>query len=69
MRVSCPLGHEENLSYEELAERLDNREFGCKAEGCSKDCSFEIDERFFEKHLEVYPEGTTKLHDRNHWEL
>lgn len=54
MKAECPLGHSENLSYEELLERLMENDFSCRGlDGdCSKNLSYEVDERFWNEYLE-----------------
>lgn len=45
------MGHSENLSHSELAKRLENDDFECRDVGCTKNYSYEIDERFWNKYV------------------
>lgn len=49
MEAECPNDHTENLSWSELAERLNNDDFECREEDCSKKLSYKIDERFWKR--------------------
>lgn len=49
--TACPLGHEENLSHREMAERLDDEDFECRDDGCSKKVSYPIDEVFWDRYV------------------
>lgn len=51
MKAECPMGHSENLSHEELFERLINDDFECREENCSKRLSYEIDHYFWDKYF------------------
>lgn len=53
MKAECPMGHTENLSYEELARRFREGEFSCNEDGCSKNLAYEVDKQFFTKWLSV----------------
>lgn len=50
MKSECPMGHTENLSFEELFERLKDSDFECRVESCSKEVSYEVDSHFWEKY-------------------
>lgn len=45
------MGHTENLSHQELAERLDEDDFECRHEGCSKQYSYAVDHRFWDSYV------------------
>lgn len=51
MKAECPMGHTENLSFGELAERLMKDDFDCKEEGCAKSLTYEIDEVFWNDYV------------------
>jgi len=56
MKAECPMGHTENLSYEELAERLENNDFECRKEECSKSIQYSVDSRFSDLYgLSLFP--------------
>lgn len=50
MKAECPMGHSENLSWEEVYQRLDNDDFSCRENGCKKKVTYGIDHRFWSKY-------------------
>lgn len=59
------MGHKENLSFEELLDRLKDNDFKCRADDCSKHCSYEVDRVFWRRHLSEFmgPELTEDIDD------
>lgn len=51
MKSECPMGHTENLSHKELAERLQDGDFRCRVDGCRKPLSYEVDSRFWNSYV------------------
>lgn len=49
MKAECPKGHTENLSYEELFQRLRYDDWNCRE--CSKELSYTVDRRFWNKYI------------------
>lgn len=60
MKAECPMGHEENLSFEELLQRLIDNDFECRHEECNKQYSYEVDQQFWEKYLAPYLAGEAR---------
>lgn len=57
MMAECPMGHTENLSFEELLERLKNNDFECREDGCSKHLTYPVDRTFWREYLAPFMHG------------
>lgn len=48
------MGHTENLSHEEIHERLKDGDYECREEGCNKKVSYPIDHEFHKRYITTF---------------